>query len=223
METRKIGLIPGTGKQSKGIALRLGMAGYSVMIGSRTKEKALATAKELNEKINKEIFSADDNKHVATECNLIFLVLPSEYLLETIKDLKDYFQPGTIIVDVMVPLIFEDGYMQCAHDTMKSSISEILQSMLSDDIPIVGAFKTVSANILGNVSMQLNLDIFVTSDVKQAKQEVMELITNIEGCRPVDAGPLKNSRTTEQMTALVININKLNKLKHASYKIISSK
>ncbi|MFW9924807.1 MAG: NAD(P)-binding domain-containing protein, partial [Candidatus Thorarchaeota archaeon] len=41
---RKIGLIPGTGKQSKGIALRLGQAGYNVMIGSRSAEKACIVA-----------------------------------------------------------------------------------------------------------------------------------------------------------------------------------
>src|SRR3972149_4326601 len=46
-----LGLIGGTGKEGKGLAYRWARAGYNVIIGSRTKEKAEAAAQELNARL----------------------------------------------------------------------------------------------------------------------------------------------------------------------------
>ncbi len=219
---RKIGLIPGTGKQSKGIALRLAMAGYSVILGSRTKEKAVLAAKELSEKIPEGQFIGESNEDVVKRCNLLFVVVPYQNMVDTIEKIKPSLQPETILVDVIVPLTFQAGLASCSDEVPNNSVSEYLQTLVPEGIAVVGGFKTISASKLNKIDEPLNVDLFLTGDNKKAKQEIKEVLSKISGLRPLDAGPLSFSRTTEQMTALVINLNKLNKLKHGSFRIITS-
>lgn len=221
--TRKIGLIPGTGKQSQGLALRLSKAGYSVMVGSRSKEKAERVASELNEKLQIENFIGGTYEEVAENSNLIFLVVPYSSLTETIEKIKPKLKGGTIIVDVIVPLIFESGYACCLNEVPCGSVSEYIKSLVPEDVTVVGAFKTISASILNKIEKPLDVDLFMTSDNTEAKSELKDIFSKIDGLRILDAGLLMFSRTAEQMTAFVININKLNKLHHASFKLVSSK
>jgi 8-hydroxy-5-deazaflavin:NADPH oxidoreductase len=48
----------------------------------------------------------------------------------------------------------------------------------------------------------------------------MELIKDIEGLTPFDAGPLEASYMLESITPLLINISARNKLKNSSIRII---
>ncbi|HUT81585.1 MAG TPA: NADPH-dependent F420 reductase [Candidatus Bathyarchaeia archaeon] len=227
MKNRIIGMVPGTGKQSKGIALQLGKAGYEVIIGSRSIEKAETIANELNSILGEKKFIGKQNNDVVKNCNVIFLVVPPEFLGDTLSGIKSQFQPGTILVDVVVPLKFESGLAFCDQEREQDgkkyrSISEYIQANIPENVTLVGGFKTISANKLNKITESLNVDVFLTSDSSEAKEELKEIIRKIQGLRVLDAGPLVYSRTTEQMTALVININKLNKLKHGSYKIITA-
>jgi len=218
---RKIGLIPGTGKQSQGIAKRLGLAGYKIMIGSRTKEKAQRIAAELNEKLSLDNYHGDENSEVVKQCDVLFLVLPYEYLYDSIQEFKPHFMPNAIIVDVIVPLTFKAGHATCLDDLPENSVSEYIQSLVPKGVSVVGCFKTISASKLNKIDSPMNVDVFLTADNKEAKEIIHKIITKIDGLSVLDAGPLMYSRTTELMTAFVININKLNKLKHASFRVIS--
>ncbi|MBD3192695.1 MAG: NADPH-dependent F420 reductase [Candidatus Heimdallarchaeota archaeon] len=221
--TRKIGLIPGTGSQGQGIALRLALAGYDILIGSRKEEKAKKVAKELNTILEKEKIQATVNENIAQKCDLIFIILPYEFLEETLKPLREIFQEGTIIVDVVVPLAFDKGLAYIPDDVPKKSASELIEQILPKNIAIVGAFKTISAITLRKINQPMEIDLFLTSNNQEAKNEVKEILEKIPGIRGLDAGPLWVSRTIERMTALVINLNKRNKeLEHASFRVISS-
>jgi NADPH-dependent F420 reductase len=223
MEQPIIGLIPGTGKQSKGIALRLGLAGFNVLIGSRKEEKAVNVAKELNEQINKQRFQGFGNEAVVEKSDIIFLVVPPEHLESTLLGLNPHFKKKTILVDVNVPLRFEEGICYCEEYEQHKSISEYIQANVPENVSVIGAFKTVSAAKLSNLSYPMDIDVFLTSNDTEAKQVLKNILNKIEGLRVLDAGPLLFSRATEQMTALVININKLNKLKHASFKVMTTR
>jgi NADPH-dependent F420 reductase len=227
MIEKKIGMIPGTGKQSQGIALRLTQAGYKVMIGSRSKEKAEKIVDELNVKLSVDSFYGDENKEVVKQCDILFFVVPPEYICNTMEELGPHLKPDAIIIDVIVPLTFEDGLAYCSEDICLDqfdypSVSEYIQATVPDGVTVVGAFKTISAAKLNRLKHPLNVDVFLTSNNQEAKDEIKEIISKIDGLRVLDAGPLAFSRTTEQMTAFVINLNKLNKLKHASFRVISA-
>lgn len=226
MLDRKIGMIPGTGKQSQGIALRLAQAGFNIVIGSRSEDKAKRIAEELNNKLSTNQFVGFDNKEVVKQCNILFFVVPPEHLIETLDDLVNDMKPNTILVDVIVPLSFKTGLAYCAdgictEETAYPSVSECIEAKVPKGVSVVGAFKTISAAKLNGLNHPLDVDVFLTSNDDDAKNELKEILGRINGLRVLDAGPIAFSRTTEQMTALVINLNKLNTLKHASFRVIS--
>ncbi|NHJ39855.1 MAG: NADPH-dependent F420 reductase [Asgard group archaeon] len=222
MVKKIIGMVPGTGKQSSGIALRLGLAGFDVLIGSRSKEKALKIAEELNKQIGKNCFQGFTNEEIASISDIIFLVIPPEYLENTLMNLKPFFRKNIMIVDVNVPLKFEEGICYFMEDERYKSASELIQANVPESVTVVGAFKTISAAKLNNLKYPLDVDVFLTSNNEEAKETLKGILAKINGLRVLNAGPLIFSRTIEQMTALVININKLNKLKHASFKIMTT-
>ncbi|GAI83524.1 unnamed protein product [marine sediment metagenome] len=157
----------------------------------------------------------------------MFFVVPPENICSTLEDLGLYIKTDAIIVDVIVPLAFKAGLAYCSENMCLEqfdypSVSEYIQASIPEGVSVVGAFKTISAAKLNKLNHPLDVDVFLTSDNLEAKDELKEIISKIEGLRVLDAGPLAFSRTTEQMTAFVININKLNKLKHASFRVISA-
>ena len=57
------------------------------------------------------------------------------------------------------------------------------------------------------------------SNDQSSKEQIMLLGERIPGVRSIDGGNLQNSKYVEQLTALLININKIYKA-HSSIKIV---
>ncbi len=54
-------------------------------------------------------------------------------------------------------------------------------------------------------------DVIICGDHKGAKKRVMALVEEIEYVRALDGGGLANSRYTEQLTVLLLHVNRLYK------------
>jgi len=133
--------------------------------------------------------------------------------LETLKhDLK-----GKIVVDVVAPLSFKKGSVS-AITVEEGSAAEQAQLLLPDSL-VVGAFQNASAEDLLIPSQDLECDVIVCSNDQSAKEQVMLLGERIPGVRSIDGGNLQNARYVEQLTALLININKIYNA-HSSIKIV---
>ena len=215
----KIGLIGGTGPQGQGLTLRLAKAGYEVLIGSRTFEKAQTIAKELNTKLSLESISGMTNKDVILATNIIFLTIPYDTVQATLTPLIDNIKANThIFVDVTVPMKYEKGKGMIYDESEQGTMSKQIYDLLNP-VPVVGAFKTISAHALLEIEKQLNRDTFVYGP-KEQRKEVMDLIAKIETLRPIDAGPLREAETIERLVPFLININKRYKIKDSGLKII---
>ena len=82
----------------------------------------------------------------------------------------------------------------------------------------MGAFHNISAQDLLRFQEKVSCDVIVCSDFLDSKKYVMQLAEKINGVRGVDGGVLANSKYVEQLTALLLNINKTYK-SHSSIKI----
>ena len=76
----------------------------------------------------------------------------------------------------------------------------------------------MSAEELLEPDVTIDADVVVCADDAVAKSRVMELAELIAGVRAVDGGALANSRYVENLTALLININRIYKA-HSTIKI----
>ena len=221
----KVGLIGGTGEEGRGLALRWAIAGAQVSIGSRTLEKAKATADELNQILETHekraafpVVSCENREAIAAS-DFVLLTVPFAHAASTIDAHRSDFREGSVLVDITVPVSFDQGRVRYV-ELPEGSASEHLKARLPETVPLVAAFKTEPAHLLAEINEALDCDSFVASDSKDAKARVIEALGFIEGLRPVDAGTLYSARTLERMTVLAIGINRRYKIKTARYRVI---
>ncbi|HWP43909.1 MAG TPA: NADPH-dependent F420 reductase [Blastocatellia bacterium] len=219
IERLRVGLIGGTGEEGRGLALRWAMAGARVTVGSRTLERARAAADELNQLLGKDLVGYGENRTAIAESDLVLLTVPFAHAASTLESHRNDFQPGSILIDITVPVSFEKGKVRYV-ELPEGSASEHLASRLPETIPLVAAFKTEPAHMLLDPKAALDCDTFVASDSKEAKARVIEATSFIEGLRPIDAGPLYSARTIERMTVLLIGINRRYKVKTGRFRLL---
>ena len=201
-----IGFIGGTGPEGRGLALRFALAGEKVLIGSRDEGRAREAAESL----------AGDAPDVALESDIVFIAVPYAAQRPTLEGLKEHLN-GKLIVNVISPLTFEKGQAGAIRVEAGSAAQEA--SEILPDSAMVAAFHNVSAQELLVPDMSLETDVIVCSDVSEAKQKVMALAETISGVRAVDGGGLSNARYVEDLTALLLNINRIYK-SHSMIKIV---
>jgi hypothetical protein len=83
--------------------------------------------------------------------------------------------------------------------------------MILPQARVVGAFQNLSASHLLDLDHDLDGDVIVCSDHIDALRETIELANSLPGVRGVNGGPLANSKYVEEITALLLNINRIHK------------
>lgn len=211
-----IGFIGGTGPEGKGLALRFAMAGEWVAIGSRDAQRAQDAADEVRELQVGLSVSGGLNDQVADESDIVFIAVPYSGHRPTLESLGDRLE-GKLVVDVVAPLRFSRG-VASAVEVEEGSAAQQAQILLPNS-KVVGAFHNLSAEDLMRPNMAIVSDVIVCADDKEAKTRVMELAESINAVRALDGGGLQNSRYVEELTALLININRIYNA-HSTIKIV---
>ena len=209
-----IAVLGGTGKEGKGLAYRWAKAGYSVIIGSRTQEKAEKAAEDLNKILGKKTVFGLLNIDAVQKSDILVLTVPYSAHKATLAEIKDAAQ-GKILVDVTVPLVLPK--VTKVQMPKAGSAAQEAQEILGDNVKVVAAFQNISHEHLLD-DTPIDCDVLVTGKGKSARLEVLKLV-KAAGMKGWDAGVIENSAVVEGMTSLLIYINKQNKVKSAGIKI----
>jgi hypothetical protein len=212
-----LAFLGGTGPEGKGLALRLAAAGEPVIIGSRDAGRAATAAEELLQLAPGTNISGADNAQAAAQADVVFLAFPYEGQRATLEQLQDALA-GKVVVDVIAPMSFQRGQGASAVEVEAGSAAQEAQELLPDSL-VVSAFQNISAEELQQPDTVMDGDVIVCSDHAEAKNLVMSLVSKIPGLRPVDGGGLANSKYVEQITPMLVNINRIYKI-HAGIKIV---
>jgi len=217
----KIAVLGGTGHIGTGISLRLAMAGYDVMVGSRLAEKAQQKAEEYTCILEERGFSGrvkgKDNSEASRLADLAILAIPFSHAYETAERLsKDL--AGKIVVSPVVPMEKRGKFLLYCPPP-EGSAAEKIASILSES-RVVSAFQTAPAEKFANLDAHIEWDIPVCGSDDEAKNVVLDVINSISGLRGLDAGPLAVSRLVESLTPLLINMAIRNKIKDLSVKFV---
>jgi NADPH-dependent F420 reductase len=212
----KIGLLGGTGIEGKGLALRFAAAGASVVIGSRSEKRALSAAQQYNAILGNPIIQGDSNQTMIARSEIVFLTVASGQVLSAVESVD--FSEGQTIVDVTVPMKVRKTGVDYSEPPHGSNL-EMIASSVPKEAHLVGAFKTIPAHILAELSTRLDCDVFICGDSQEAKDRVAVAAALIPSLRPLDAGPLKAARILERMTVLAVHMNRLHRSKGARFKI----
>jgi predicted dinucleotide-binding enzyme len=72
---------------------------------------------------------------------------------------------------------------------------------------VVAAFHHLPATELGHLGQPIDSDVLICGDDPAAVEIISEIVTNIPGCRPLDAGELSNATAIEAFTAVLLQLN----------------
>jgi 8-hydroxy-5-deazaflavin:NADPH oxidoreductase len=214
-----VAIIGATGALGFGLAVRWGVAGVPVVIGSRDADRAVEAARRAQEAVPDGHFEGFENAEAATKAEVVVLSVPFRNQSETLTNLKTVLQPHQLVVDTTVPLAAAvSGRATRMLGVWQGSAAQQAQELVPDGVRVVSALHTVSAPVCTDLDHVLDEDVLVCGNHREDKERVMALIDRIDGLRCVDAGRLELARITESLTALLISINVRHKT-HAGIKI----
>ena len=211
-----IGFIGGTGPEGRGLALRFALAGEDILIGSRDAERAQAAADSVREISPSISIDGGLNADIASRSEIVVVAVPYSAQRPTLEALTEELR-GKLIINVVAPLTFSKGKASAIRVEAGSAALEARE--IVPDATHTAAFHNVSAQELLIPDRPLDTDIVVFGDDAGAKGKVIELAETIKGARGVDGGGLENARYCEDLTALLLNINRIYKA-HSMIRIV---
>lgn len=205
-----IAVLGGTGPQGKGLALRWAVAGQQVVIGSRDAQRASAIAQELGHGI-----IGADNLSAAERADVVLVAVPYDGHAALLAEVAPALA-GKIVIDCVNPLGF-DKQGAFPLPVAEGSAAQQAAAILPES-RVVAAFHHISAVLLQDLDHELDIDILVLADDREAADQVIALADLIPGMRGVFAGRLRNACQVEALTANLISINRRYKV-HAGVRI----
>jgi NADPH-dependent F420 reductase len=197
-----LAILGGTGKEGPGLALRWASAGYPIIIGSRQKEKAEATAEALNKQLGLETIRGMVNAEAARAAEICVLTVMYTAHQEAIEGLKSDLR-GKILVDATARVDFRDPSPPAPPAAARHA-----QDLLGEEVRVVAAFQNIPASALKkNLDQFLEIDVLVCADDLAAAEEVIRL-AEAGKMRAYYAGLLENAIVVEGLTSILISLNK---------------
>jgi len=159
-------------------------------------------------------FTGLHNEAGVREAEIVILSVPFRSQVENVANLHKALSGGQLLIDATVPLAAAfGGKATRTLGVWQGSAAQQARELLPDGVGIVSAFHTVSAALLSDLDHQLDEDVLLCGDSREDKARAAELVSRIDGLRPVDCGPLEMARIVEQLTPLIISINVRNKVR----------
>jgi NADPH-dependent F420 reductase len=207
-----IAILGGTGNEGRGLALRWAKAGYHVIIGSRSLERAQQAAAEINSQLGVDTVRGMDNASAARAGEVAVLTVPPEAQMATLEGLKPALA-GKILVDATARVDAKDP-----RPPMGKAAARMAQDLLGPEVRVVAAFQNVPAHALKKLDHELASDVMVCADDPEARAAVVKL-AEAAGMQAYEAGGLDNGIVIEGLTALIIAMNKRYKSKTGGIRV----
>ena len=199
-----LAILGGAGDLGRGLAIRWLKAGYDVVVGSRSRERAEEAADGLAGLGFPGVARGLENATAAAAADVVVLTVPfasRQVVLETVKDAVQ----GKIFVDVTVPLV--PPRVSRVRLPPEGSAAQGSQEFLGEDVRVVSAFQNVAADHLADVEHDVDCDVLVSGNDKAAREAVVELV-EAAGMKGWHAGPVDNSAAAEALTSVLIFLNR---------------
>jgi 8-hydroxy-5-deazaflavin:NADPH oxidoreductase len=209
-----LAIIGGTGALGTGLAMRWAGAGYPVVLGSRSSEKAKAAARDIEPGNGAPPVRGDDNLGAARAGDIVVIAVPFSSHDAILGEIGDAVV-GKIVVDAVVPLV--PPRVSLVQLPAQGSAAQIAHERIGDTARVVSAFHNVGAAKL-RAGGAVDCDVLVFGNDRSARDSVIALAEAI-GTRGIDGGPIANSVAAEALTSILIGINRRYKVDGAGLRI----
>jgi 8-hydroxy-5-deazaflavin:NADPH oxidoreductase len=208
-----LAVIGGTGMLGSGLAHRLAAAGYRIIIGSRSAEKAAEAAKGLAT-VSGSGHCGATNADAAKAGEVVLVTVPWESQARILDEIAPHVA-SKLVIDTTVPLV--PPKVARVQLPAEHSAALTAQKRLGPGVRVVSAFHNVAAHKL-NKDEPIDCDVLIFGDDPKDREAAMALVV-AAGLRGVHAGPLANSVAAEALTSVLIGINRNYKVDGAGIRI----
>ena len=201
----KIGILGGTGPAGSALAARLADSGYEVVVGSRSKYRAMEKVDELLEQWPGRNLSieAGDNA-MAASADVVVIATPWDGATQTAASVSEHLH-GKVVIS-MANALTRIGKEFQPLVPPRGSVAASVQAVVPD-CKVAAAFHHVPAKELGDLDHPIETDVLICSDHEQATAVTTELVLAIPNMRPLDAGELSQSTPIESFTSVLLQLN----------------
>ncbi len=201
----RIGILGGTGPAGSALAARLASIGYKVVIGSRSKYRAMEARDSLVEQWPElsDKLAYGDNAG-ASDCDIVVLATPWDSAATTAQEHSDALA-GKVVISMANALVRVGHEFQPLVPPRGSVAGHVHAAV--PRCRVVAAFHHLPAKELGHLGEPIDSDVLICSDDQDAIAVVSEIVSKIPGCRPLDAGELSNATAIEAFTAVLLQLN----------------
>jgi NADPH-dependent F420 reductase len=176
-----------------------------VTLGSRDAERAAGVAGELRSRwpdLAAPVGGAGNEDAAGAE--VVVLATPWDSALATLKPLRALLA-GKVVISMANALV-KEGREMLALIPPRGSVAAAVQAALPDSL-VAAAFHHLPASEMEDLHSGLEADVLVCSDHAAATAATVELIEQMRGLRPLDAGSLSQASAIEAFTAVCITLN----------------
>jgi hypothetical protein len=201
----RIGILGGTGPAGSALAARLASIGYTAVIGSRSKYRAMEARDQLVGQFPElgELLGFGDN-HAAAQCDVVVIATPWDSAATTAQEHVDDLA-GKVVISMANALV-RVGHEFQPLVPPRGSVAAHVQAAVQQ-CRVVAAFHHLPAKELGHLGSPIDSDVLICGDDPAAVALVSEIVSKIPGCRPLDAGELSNATAIEAFTAVLLQLN----------------
>lgn len=197
-----LAVIGGTGALGGALAARWAGAGYPIILGSRSPDKARAAAAAIAASASP--VRGMDNAAAARSGDIVVLTVPFASHGAILAGIRGEVG-GKIVVDATVPL--RPPKVGTVQMPPEGSAALAARRLLADTgAEVVSALHSVAAHKLARGG-DVDCDVLVCGDRADAREQVITLVRAL-GLRGLHAGPLANSVAPEALTSVLIHINR---------------
>lgn len=200
-----VGVLGGTGPAGTAVAARLASIGHSVVIGSRSADRAEEKAREVRDAwpdLRLDLRGGTNDE--AAACEVIVLATPWDSAATTAREHEEALR-GKVVISMANALVRVGSEFQPLVPPRGSVAAHVQVAV--PGCRVVAAFHHLPAKELSHLGDPVDSDVLICSDDKAALEVVSAIVEKIPGCRPLDSGELSNATAIEAFTAVLLQLN----------------
>jgi NADPH-dependent F420 reductase len=201
----QIGVLGATGPAGSGLAARLASVGFEVVVGSRSRYRAMEIRDGLLERWDGRglVIDAADNAGAAA-ADLVVIATPWDAAAATAQGVSRQLQ-GKVVISMANALAKVGNEFQPLVPP-RGSVAASVQAAVPRS-KVAAGFHHVPAKELGDLAAPVESDVLICSDHPEATDATCEIIRKIPDMRPLDAGQLSNAAPIEAFAAVLLQLN----------------
>ncbi|MGE3618899.1 MAG: NADPH-dependent F420 reductase [Acidimicrobiia bacterium] len=201
----EIGILGGTGPAGSALAARLASVGFSTVIGSRSKYRAMETVDTLLEQWpGRDLAIAASDNAGAARADLVVIATPWDGATQTAASVERELR-GKVVVS-MANALTRIGQEFQPLVPPRGSVAASVQAVLPRS-HVAAALHHVPAKELGDLDHPIESDVLICSDYPSAIQVTSDLVAKVPNMRALDCGELSLATPIESFTAVLLQLN----------------